>query len=99
MAGYTGELLARSASLEMPVMVLWGAEDRLTPADHADAFAKVVPHAQVKMLEHCGHYPQLELPTRVTRLLDEFLSQKRKNGRASPNGASRNGAARRTNGS
>jgi pimeloyl-ACP methyl ester carboxylesterase len=99
MAGYTGELLARSASLEMPVMVLWGAEDRLTPADHADAFAQVVRHAEVKMLEHCGHYPQLELPTRVTRLLDEFLSEKRKGERASRNGASRNGAARRTNGS
>ena len=94
MAGYTGELLARCASLEMPVMVLWGSEDRLTPADHAEAFAKVVPHAEVKMLEYCGHYPQLELPTRVTRLLDEFLSDKRKGVRAS-----RNGSAKRANGS
>jgi 4,5:9,10-diseco-3-hydroxy-5,9,17-trioxoandrosta-1(10),2-diene-4-oate hydrolase len=80
MAGYTGELLARSATLTPPVMVLWGSEDRLTPSDHAEAFAEAVPHAEVEILERCGHYPQLELPTRVTRLLDDFLSR-RKNGR------------------
>jgi hypothetical protein len=41
----------------------------------------------VQVLERCGHYPQLELPTRVTRMLDEFLSDKRKRVRASRNGA------------
>ncbi len=93
MAGYTGELLARSATLEMPVLVLWGSEDRLTPADHAQAFAEVVPHAEVQVLEHCGHYPQLELPTRVTRLLDEFLSERSKPVRAARNGSARRKAA------
>jgi pimeloyl-ACP methyl ester carboxylesterase len=90
MAGYNGELLARCTALEMPVLVVWGSEDRLTPADHAQAFAAAVPHAEVQMLEQCGHYPQLELPTRVTRLLDEFLSESR-----TPVRAARNGSARR----
>ena len=39
MAGYTGTLLARSAELEAPVLMLWGREDRLAPAEHAEAFA------------------------------------------------------------
>jgi pimeloyl-ACP methyl ester carboxylesterase len=86
MAGYTGELLARSAALSMPVMVVWGSEDRLTPASHADDFAKAVPHAKVRILERCGHYPQLELPTRVTRLLDDFLTSPTR-ARAARNGA------------
>jgi pimeloyl-ACP methyl ester carboxylesterase len=73
MAGYTGTLLSRSAELRCPVLVMWGGEDRLTPAAHADAFAQVVPHAQIRVLERCGHYPQLELPTRVTRLVSDFL--------------------------
>ena len=51
----------------MPVLVLWGSEDRLAPAEHAQAFGAAVPHAEVQVLERCGHYPQLELPTRVTR--------------------------------
>jgi pimeloyl-ACP methyl ester carboxylesterase len=69
--------------------VLWGSEDRLTPADHAQAFAQAVPHAHVKLLERCGHYPQLELPTRVTRMLDEFLSERGGRVRATRNGTPR----------
>ena len=92
MAGYTGELLARSTTLDVPVLVVWGSEDRLTPAGHADAFAAAVPHAEVQLLEHCGHYPQLELPTRVTRMLDDFLSDKGRVTGARHNGAARNGS-------
>jgi pimeloyl-ACP methyl ester carboxylesterase len=88
MAGYTGTLLSRSKEIRSPVMVLWGREDRLTPADHAEEFARVVPHAQVRVLERCGHYPQLELPTSVTRLLESFLADAPANGRT----------ARRSNG-
>ena len=73
MEGYTGTLLGRSAELEAPALMLWGREDRLAPADHADAFGETVPHARVEVLERCGHYPQLELPARVTALLREFL--------------------------
>jgi pimeloyl-ACP methyl ester carboxylesterase len=94
MAGYNGELLARSAALQIPVLVLWGSEDRLTPAEHAHAFAKAVPHADVEVLERCGHYPQLELPTRVTRLLDEFLSASDGKARATRNGGTRRKQAR-----
>jgi 4,5:9,10-diseco-3-hydroxy-5,9,17-trioxoandrosta-1(10),2-diene-4-oate hydrolase len=77
MSGYTGTLLARSAELDAPVMMLWGREDRLAPAEHADAFAQTVAHARVEVLENCGHYPQLELPARVTTVIREFLDGKR----------------------
>ena len=76
MAGYTGTLLARSAELEAPVLMLWGREDRLAPAEHAEAFAATVAHARVEVLEHCGHYPQLELPGRITATIREFLDAK-----------------------
>ena len=42
--------------------MLWGREDRLAPAEHAEAFGRTVAHARVEVLENCGHYPQLELP-------------------------------------
>jgi pimeloyl-ACP methyl ester carboxylesterase len=87
MAGYTGTLLGRSKEIEAPVMVVWGSEDRLTPAEHARAFEQVVPHAQVRVLERCGHYPQLELPTSVTRLLESFLADTRAAARGARNGA------------
>jgi pimeloyl-ACP methyl ester carboxylesterase len=77
MAGYTGTLLARSATLQTPVLMMWGREDRLAPAEHARAFGSTVPHARVEVLEHCGHYPQLELPARVTTAICEFLDERR----------------------
>jgi pimeloyl-ACP methyl ester carboxylesterase len=77
MAGYTGTLLARSAELDVPVLMLWGREDRLAPAEHAYEFGRVVSHARVEVLENCGHYPQLELPARLTRTIQAFLDEKR----------------------
>ena len=76
MTGYTGTLLARSTDLQAPVLMLWGREDRLAPAEHADAFGRAVAHARVEVLENCGHYPQLELPARVTRAIRVFLDAK-----------------------
>jgi pimeloyl-ACP methyl ester carboxylesterase len=78
MEGYTGTLLARSAELRMPVLMMWGSEDRLAPAEHAHDFGRVVSHARVEVLENCGHYPQLELPARVTTAIREFLGEKHK---------------------
>lgn len=72
--GYDGTLLARSAELGMPVLMVWGNEDRLVPAAHAHEFERVVRHVRVEVLEHCGHYPQLELPARMTALLGDFLA-------------------------
>lgn len=85
MAGYTGTLLAGSAELEAPTLMLWGREDRLAPAEHAEAFGQTVPHAQVEVLANCGHYPQLELPARVTTALRDFLDPRQERGSLSEN--------------
>jgi pimeloyl-ACP methyl ester carboxylesterase len=72
--GYDGTLVRRAGELGCSVSVIWGREDRLAPVEHADAFAAVVAHADVHLLERCGHYPQIELPTRVSDVLEELLA-------------------------
>jgi pimeloyl-ACP methyl ester carboxylesterase len=71
---YDGTLVQRAGEIDCPVTVIWGREDRLAPVEHAEAFAAAVPHADVHLLERCGHYPQIELPTRVSDLLEELLA-------------------------
>ncbi len=71
--GYDGTLIQRAGEIGCPVTVIWGREDRLAPVEHAEAFATVVPHADIQVLERCGHYPQIELPSRVSDALDELL--------------------------
>lgn len=70
---YTGRLLERSAELDIPLWMLWGRGDGLVPSLHARAFERAHPDAHVHILEDCGHYPHIELPTRFNSLLRGWL--------------------------
>lgn len=41
--------------IHLPVLLQWGANDPWMPLDHAGRFLKQLPHAQLKVYEHCGH--------------------------------------------
>jgi pimeloyl-ACP methyl ester carboxylesterase len=53
------------ASLPMPVTALYGRHDRLVPVQHAEVFRRLLPTADVRVLEHAGHLIQLEDPADV----------------------------------
>jgi pimeloyl-ACP methyl ester carboxylesterase len=72
---YTGSLLEDSATLGVPLFVVWGRHDGLVPAEHARAVGRVHPGAQVHVFEDCGHYPQIELPSRFNRLLRRWIAE------------------------
>jgi len=50
------------ASLRMPVTALYGRHDRLVPVRHAVRFKRLLPAADVRVLQHAGHLIQLEDP-------------------------------------
>jgi pyruvate dehydrogenase E2 component (dihydrolipoamide acetyltransferase) len=58
------------ARADVPLLVIWGAADRIIPATHADA---APPSAQVHILDGAGHMPQMEHSGEVNRLLGAFL--------------------------
>jgi pimeloyl-ACP methyl ester carboxylesterase len=70
---YTGTLLEESLALDIPLWMLWGRGDGLVPSVHARAFAQAHPDAKVHVLDDCGHYPHIELPTRFNTLLRRWL--------------------------
>jgi pimeloyl-ACP methyl ester carboxylesterase len=72
---YSGSLLEDSATIKVPVWMVWGRHDGLVPADHARAFETVHPDAQVHVFEDCGHYPQIEFPSRFNRLLRRWIAE------------------------
>src|SRR5262249_45356515 len=53
-------LPGRLGEITAPVLIIWGAEDRVLPAHHAAAGAAAIPGAEVVVLEGAGHVPQLE---------------------------------------
>ncbi len=62
------------AGLEVPVMVMVGAEDTLTPPDDAEAMARTVPGSWLVRVPRAGHLANLEAPAAFNRALSGFVS-------------------------
>jgi 2-hydroxymuconate-semialdehyde hydrolase len=58
--------------IHVPVLILWGAEDRLLPLSSVEDFARI-RGARVEMLHACGHVPQLEKPALTRRAIADFV--------------------------
>jgi len=62
-------------TVDVPVLVVVGSHDRLTPPRHARRMAAALAQAQLVELPRCGHMPMLERRREFSRLLDEFASK------------------------
>jgi pyruvate dehydrogenase E2 component (dihydrolipoamide acetyltransferase) len=60
------DLTGALASLQLPVQIIWGREDRIIPVTHAEALAARLP---VNILDAAGHLPHMEKAGEVNRLL------------------------------
>ena len=66
-------LLPRLGELQVPLLVVWGEQDRVLPVHHAHAVAERYPHAQVKVFPDVGHWPHMEEADAFNRLVLGFL--------------------------
>jgi pimeloyl-ACP methyl ester carboxylesterase len=55
--------------LACPALVLWGDRDPYFPARFADAFAKALPNAELEIVPGAGHWPWIDDPGVVDRVL------------------------------
>ncbi|MEQ8967874.1 MAG: alpha/beta fold hydrolase [Azospirillaceae bacterium] len=63
----------RAYAAAHPVMLVWGAGDRIVPPAMGEAAATAVPEARYEVLAGTGHAPYLEAPGRFNPLLIDFL--------------------------
>jgi pimeloyl-ACP methyl ester carboxylesterase len=61
-------------SIRAPVLILWGAEDRLLPATSVEDFRRHIPAAKVELIPGCGHIPQLERPAFTRKRVRDFVA-------------------------
>ena len=52
--------------IDVPVKIVWGRQDRILPVAFADVYRKLLPKADISIIESCGHLPHAEKP-------DEFV--------------------------
>jgi pimeloyl-ACP methyl ester carboxylesterase len=68
------EVLAAAGSrlerLTMPALVVWGARDPYIPARFGQAYAEALPSAELLELPDAGHWPWLDRPDAIDRVVD-----------------------------
>ena len=62
-------------SLDLPVLVIVGSHDRLTPPRHALRTSAALAHSQLVELPRCGHMPMIERRHEFARLIEEFADK------------------------
>lgn len=55
-------------------MTVWGQEDRLVPASHAELVRHELPHSVMRIIPQCGHWPHMEKAEEFNDLLIRFLT-------------------------
>jgi pimeloyl-ACP methyl ester carboxylesterase len=60
-------------ALTIPTLLLWGAEDRITPPETARDFEKLLPRTRLLFLAASGHAPMVENPRMFAFHLSAFL--------------------------
>ena len=56
-----------------PTLLLWGGRDRTIPSDHGRETLEAVPHARFEVLPGAAHFPHIEDPEGVARVLRDWL--------------------------
>jgi pimeloyl-ACP methyl ester carboxylesterase len=61
------------AGLTCPALVVWGGRDLYLPLRFGEAYAQILPDARLEILERVGHWPLIDDPRQLDRVLD-FLA-------------------------
>lgn len=69
------DVTTQLAKLHLPILILCGDEDAMTPPKHSHYLKDHLPNAQLHILEKTGHMLTLEQPQAVAKLLKRFLDE------------------------
>lgn len=71
-AAWIASVQSRLEEIKVPMLVLWGSEDRATSPDHADR-VRGLPNVDVHLFEGAGHAAQFEAAAAFNAKLMKFL--------------------------
>ncbi|MFO7562536.1 MAG: alpha/beta hydrolase [Enhygromyxa sp.] len=70
--GVRERLHEAARSLSTPTMIVWGDDDRIVPTRFAQRATALIPDAELRIIEACGHAPHRERPEALREVLDAF---------------------------
>ncbi len=60
--------------LKVPVLILWGVEDRIISLGDAEKFHECLVNSRLTAFPECGHSPQEEMPEETGAAISQFLN-------------------------
>ncbi len=61
--------------LKMPVCLIWGKQDTITPPHVAEEFHAMLPQSELFWIDECGHAAMMEHPNEFNAILDPWLAK------------------------
>lgn len=61
--------------ITMPVALIWGRDDKITPPEVAVEFNQLLPNSYLYWVDKCGHVPMMEHPQEFNKYLTIFLDK------------------------
>jgi pimeloyl-ACP methyl ester carboxylesterase len=78
---YSGELFMyeptlrpRLARMSVPTLIAWGESDGFVDVDYGRLYASSIPGARFELIPEAAHFPQIERPDEVVRLIGDFTA-------------------------
>jgi len=61
--------------LKMPVLLVWGSEDKITPLRHGEKMHQLVPQSELDVFPGCGHMAPVECTGEIGPKVVEFVKR------------------------
>ena len=61
------------STIDVPMKIIHGRFDRMVPFEQALMLMSYISHADVVLLNKCGHWPAFERPSAFTAIVGEWL--------------------------
>lgn len=68
-------LRRRLPHVTAPTLVVHGASDGLLPVPYAEELARLLPDAELALIDEAGHYPMVEQEDEFLRIVEKFLDR------------------------
>jgi pimeloyl-ACP methyl ester carboxylesterase len=60
--------------LKMPVLIVWGEVDRITPLSEGETIHQLIPQSQLTVIPGCGHLAPNECASQIGPVMVNFLT-------------------------
>jgi pimeloyl-ACP methyl ester carboxylesterase len=61
--------------LRMPVLIVWGAEDRIIPLSQGETMHRLVPQSELDIFPGCGHMAPTQCSAQIGPKVVEFVQR------------------------